>query len=213
MTLTETSTGRPRAFSDVLQMLGERRGEKLYLGEVVEAFGTRAFGAVMLLFAIINMLPWPPGGTTLTGAPLLFLSLELAWGRHELWLPDWIERASIRRRTFAGLSGRFMKAIRFTEGLSRPRLAFLTGPFGRGLIGLACLFLAIVLVLPVWGGNLIPAVAIGFFSLGVMQRDGLAVLIGWVVTAVAIAVLFLAWRLILAGFDAGLGWVERLAGV
>ncbi|HEV2082548.1 MAG TPA: exopolysaccharide biosynthesis protein [Brevundimonas sp.] len=206
----ESSTGRPRAFSDVIERIGTRERERLALGEVVEAFGERAFGAVMLLFAVVNMLPWPPGGTTLTGVPLLFLSLELASGRDAIWLPEWMERASVSRATFRKLSRRVMKAVRFTEGLSRPRMFFLTGGFGQGLIGLACLFLAIVLVLPVWGANLLPAVAIGFFALGVMQRDGLAVLVGWLLTAATVGVLIVAWRLIVASARVGLDWATAL---
>ncbi len=210
MNLTETSTGRPRRFSDTLERLGQHGGEKLFLGEIVEAFGERAFGAVMLLFAIVNMLPWPPGGTTLTGAPLLFLSAELAWGRDSLWLPKWLDRASVKRETFRTMTGRLMKIIRFSEALSQPRLYFLTGRLGQGLIGLACLCLSAILVLPVFGGNLIPAVAIGFFSLGIMQRDGLAVLLGWVMTAVTVAVLLLAWRLVVGGFRAGFDWFGQI---
>ena len=210
MSLTETSTGRPRRFSDTLERLGAHGGEKLHLGEIVEAFGERAFGAVMLLFAIVNMLPWPPGGTTLTGAPLLFLSAELAWGRDSLWLPKWLGRASVKRETFKTLSGRLMKIIRFSEALSRPRLYFLTGRLGQGLIGLACLCLSAILVLPVFGGNLIPAVAIGFFSLGNMQRDGFAVLLGWIMTGVTVAVLVLAWNLVVAGFTTGFDWFGRI---
>ena len=60
MTLIHSSTGRPRAFSEVVEKLGERRGEKLCLGEVVEAFGDRAFGPVLFFFALVNMMPWPP---------------------------------------------------------------------------------------------------------------------------------------------------------
>ncbi|MES2861749.1 MAG: exopolysaccharide biosynthesis protein [Pseudomonadota bacterium] len=210
MSLTTTSTGRPIRFSDTLETLGANGGEKLHLGEIVEAFGERAFGAVMLLFAIVNMLPWPPGGTTLTGAPLLFLSAELAWGRDALWLPTWLGRASVKRETFRHLSGRMMKIIRFSEGLSKPRLYFLTGRLGQGLIGLACLILSAILVLPVFGGNLIPAIAIGFFSLGIMQRDGLAVLLGWVMTALTVAVLIFAWRLVVAGFSAGIDGFQRV---
>jgi len=156
------------------------------------------------------MLPWPPGGTTVTGAPLLFLSAELAWGRDTLWLPRWIERASVSRATFRRLSGRLMKIIRFSEGLSRPRLYFLTGRLGQGLIGLACLALSAILVLPVFGGNLIPAVALGFFSLGIMQRDGLAVLLGWATTGLTVAVLVFAWNLVIAGFGAGIDWFRQV---
>lgn len=210
MSLTETSTGRPLRFSDTLERIGAHGGEKLYLGEVVEAFGERAFGAVMLLFAIVNMLPWPPGGTTLTGAPLLFLSAELAWGRDTLWLPNWLAHASVRRETFRRMTGRLMKVIRATEALSRPRLYFLTGRLGQGLIGLACLVLSAILVLPVFGGNLIPAVAMGFFALGIMQRDGLAVLLGWITTGVTVAVLVFAWNLVVAGFRLGFDWFGQV---
>lgn len=210
MTLTETSTGRPRAFSDVLAILSARPAAKLCLGEVVEAFGDRAFGPVIFFFALINMLPWPPGGTTLTGAPLLLLSLELALGRDRLWVPRWAGRISVNRETFRRLSGRFTRALKWTEALSRPRLYFLTGGFSQGLVGLACLFLSAVLVLPIFGGNLVPAVAIALFALGVMQRDGVAVLLGWLTTAATVAILFLAWRLIVAGLEHGLGWLQRL---
>ncbi|RZJ28830.1 MAG: exopolysaccharide biosynthesis protein [Brevundimonas sp.] len=210
MSLTETSTGRPRAFSDVVEMLGDRAGAKLSLGEIVEAFGDRAFGPVMFFFALINMLPWPPGGTTLTGAPLLLLSMELALGRDTLWIPHWAGRVSVNRQTFRKLSARFRKPLKLMERLARPRLYALTGGLGQGLIGLACVFLAAVLVLPIWGGNLLPAVAIGFFSLGVMQRDGVSVLIGWVLTGATVAVLFLAWALIVATVEHGLRWFGHL---
>lgn len=210
MTLTETSTGRPRAFSDVVETLGTRPGQKLCLGEIVEAFGDRAFGPVMFFFALINMLPWPPGGTTLTGAPLLLLSMELALGRDSLWVPAWLERIAVDRATFRKMSGRFRKPLHLTEKLARPRLFFMTGGLGQGLIGLACVFLSVVLVLPVWGGNLLPAVAIGFFSLGVMQRDGLAALTGWVLTGATVAVLFLAWALIVASVEHAIRWFGHL---
>lgn len=210
MTLIETSTGRPRAFSDVLVMLAGRRGEKLSLGEVVDAFGDRAFGPVMLFFALLNMLPWPPGGTTIVGFPLVLLSMELAWGRDTLWIPRWLERISVNRTLFQKLSLKLLKPLRFTENLSRPRLPLLTCGLGQSLVGLACLFLSIVLVLPVWGANLIPAAAIGFFALGVTQRDGVAVLIGWLGAAVTVVILFVAWRIIIAAVEGALRWTEHL---
>lgn len=209
--MTGTAADQARPFSEVIESIGERPGETLCLGEVVETFGQQAFGPVMFLFALINMMPWPPGGTTLTGAPLLLLSFELAIGRDDLWVPRWTERVSVKRPLFRKFNGRLKRWLKLTERLSRPRLSVLTGQVGRVLIGLACTFLSIVLVLPVWGANLLPAVAVGFFSLGVMQRDGLAVILGWLLTGATIAVLFLAWRVIVAAFTQGLEWVGRIA--
>lgn len=210
MTLIETSTGQPRQFSDVVELLGHRAGSRLCLGEIVETFGDRAFGPLMLFFAVLNMLPWPPGGTTVTGAPLLLLSMELAWGRDELWVPRWAERLSVSRPTYWRLSSRLLPLIRFSEHLSRPRLTWMVGSFGQGMIGLASVLLSIILVLPVWGGNLLPAVAMGFFALGVTQRDGLAAILGWIVTGVTAVVIVLAWKLVVAGAEAGWDWISGL---
>ena len=43
-----------------------------------------------------------------------------------------------------------------------------------------------------------------------MQRDGLAVLLGWIMTGITIVVLFLAWKIIVAGFEHGWAWVSGL---
>lgn len=43
-----------------------------------------------------------------------------------------------------------------------------------------------------------------------MQRDGLAALIGWALTGATVAVLFLAWALIVASVEHGLRWIERI---
>jgi len=45
-------------------------------------------------------------------------------------------------------------------------------------VGLVCLLLAIVLVLPIPLGNIPPALAISMMALGILERDGLWVLAG-----------------------------------
>ncbi len=51
-----------RTFSDVLESLGHGDDPKLTLKEMVEAFGERSFGAVILMLSLMALLPWPPGG-------------------------------------------------------------------------------------------------------------------------------------------------------
>jgi len=183
-------------FSDLLERLSREGPERLYVGEVLEAFGQRGLAALMLLFALINFIPLPPGGTTITGAPLLFLSVELAIGRQTNWLPHNLRMASIQRSTFRKGIGWLIPVIRFAENLTRPRLLWLTGWFGQGLIGLTCFLLSIVLVLPIPLGNIAPAVTMALFALGVMQRDGIVVLLGWTATAVSVGLLAFAWKIV-----------------
>jgi hypothetical protein len=187
--------GGPR-FSDILEDLGHGDRRKLYVGEVLEAFGERGLGAIMLIFALINFLPLPPGGTTLTGAPLVVLSAELAMGRETLWLPRRIVGASVSRDLLRRSLGWLVPIVRLAENLSRPRLPWLTGRFSQGLIGLTCFLLSVVLVLPIPLGNIAPAVTIALFSLAIMQRDGVAAILGWICTAISVGLLALVWRMV-----------------
>jgi len=118
----------PEPFSAVLRRMAAADGDTLTLDEVASTFAGRGFGPVMLVFALINLLPWPPGGTSLVGLPLLVISAELAAGQREVWLPRWLEKASVSRRTFAGLLRRFDRPIDWVERVSRPRLAPRSAP-------------------------------------------------------------------------------------
>ena len=208
--MSPASRPHPVPFSVVLESLGHGENPRLYVGEIVAAFGDRGFGAIMLLVSLINLIPLPPGGTTITGAPLLLLSMELAWGRESLWLPNFALSGSVSRSNFRRGVGRLLPLVRGAETLSRPRLAFLLSPLSQGFIGLACVFLCLVLVLPIPLGNVAPAATVAMFSLGVMQRDGLAVLLGWLGVAISAGLLVFAWRLIWAVAEIGVDWVGRI---
>lgn len=186
----------PARFSDILTRLSREGAPRLYLGEVLEAFGERGIGALMLLFSLVNLIPLPPGGTTITGAPLVFLSIDLAVGRDTRWMPGKLLGRSIERTSFRKGIGWLIPVVRFLENLTRPRMPWLTGRFGQGMIGLACFLLSVVLVLPIPLGNIAPAVAMSFFSLGVMQRDGIAVILGWLATAASVGLLVFVWRVV-----------------
>ena len=78
------------------------------------------------------------------------------------------------------------------EAVSRPRLAFLFGTLGERLIGVACTLLALVLILPIPLGNMLPAVAVSVLSLALVQRDGLLAIFGYGLVALSGSVLVLA---------------------
>lgn len=186
-----------RAFSQVLQDIGAKNDPRLYLGELVNAFGERGFGALMLFFGLMSAaIGIIPGTTTVLGAPLLLIGLQLAVRQDQLWLPRWALSRWIERETYRRGVDRVLPRLRKVERLSRPRLAIMTGELSEVLIGVATVLLASILVLPIWGGNLLPALIIATFGFGLMQRDGLAVLIAWSAIAligVAALVIWLAW--------------------
>ena len=70
-----------------------------------------------------------------------------------------------------------------------------------------CLLLAVVLVLPIPLGNVLPAVAISLLALAVLERDGLWVLAG---LAVALVSMLVVSGVIFALVQAALLLIERL---
>ena len=200
-----------RSFSQVLTDIGAKDDPKLYLGELVNAFGERGFGALMLFFGLMNIaIGIIPGTTTILGAPLLLMGLQLMIRQDQLWLPRWALRRSIDRNAYSAGLETVLPRLRMVERLSRPRLSIMTSEVSEMLIGLATFLLACILVLPIWGGNLVPALIISMFGFGLMQRDGVAVLIGWAgVTGVCLFI-WLAWELVSRAFGPTIQWVTAL---
>jgi hypothetical protein len=200
-----------RTFSQVLIDIGSKPDPKLYLGELVNAFGERGFGALMLFFGLMNIaIGIIPGTTTVLGAPLLLMGLQLMIRQDQLWLPRWALRRSIDRATYSAGLEKVMPPLRMVERLSRPRLPMMTSEVSEVLIGLATFLLACILILPIWGGNLVPALIISTFGFGLMQRDGFVVLVGWAgVTGVCVFI-WLAWELVSRAFGPTIQWVTGL---
>ncbi|MGL4960852.1 MAG: exopolysaccharide biosynthesis protein [Inquilinus sp.] len=209
-TALPTGPKRRRRFSEVLQDLAAEGGERIAIADILTAFGDRAFGALMLVFAAPNILPTPPGTSSVLGAPLLFITAQLMLGRPVLWLPRLITQRSVARADFARLVDRMVPWLAKAERLLRPRLSLLIGPVQDRFIGAACLLLAVILFLPIPLGNIVPALAISAFAIGLVERDGIAVSVGWAVSAGALAILVAVSAALWAALRA---FLETLFGV
>jgi hypothetical protein len=178
-----------RGFSDVLHELAESDRERVSVAAILDAFGDRAFGALLLVFALPNALPMPPGTSAVLGAPLVFIAFQLMVGRQVLWLPGFITNRSLKRADFATLATRVGPWIERLERLLKERYSLLSTPFADRLTGAACFVLSLILFLPIPLGNMPPAAAITAFALGIIERDGVAIAVGWFGTVVSVLIL------------------------
>lgn len=142
---------------------------------------------LLFVFAVPNILPTPPGTSSVLGTPLIFLSLQLMLGARP-WLPDVIGARSIARKDFVSVVAQVSPWIVRAEALLRPRLEFLTDALVLRLIGGLCLTLAVILALPIPLGNMLPAFAICVFSLGMLARDGYWIIAGTLAAIGAVAI-------------------------
>jgi hypothetical protein len=178
--------------SAVLRDLADAPDPELSVGEIADRFGGRALGALLLVFSLICVLPLPPGGTTIFGAPLLLLAPQLLFGVGAPWLPARLRRRSVAREHLGKGLMRAVPWLERVEAVSRPRLEWLFGAVGRRVIGLVCTVFAVVLILPVPLGNVLPAASMGVLSLSLVQRDGVLALAGYGLAAASVSVLVLA---------------------
>ncbi|MEH6665156.1 MAG: exopolysaccharide biosynthesis protein [Brevundimonas sp.] len=211
--MTSTALTAPpehrRTFSEVLEDLARDGAPTLTLGEIVEAFGERGFGALILIIALVSLFPWPPGSKAILSVPIILLALELAFQRSRVWLPSWTLNRGLSRQTFGRALAKVITPIRSVERLSRPRMPWLTGEIADVVTGLVCVFLAVMMALPVPFGDLLPGVTLIVLGLGVMQRDGAAILLGALGTAACVIYLFLVWAAVTATVEAIVGWAAR----
>lgn len=164
--------------SDILMALAlDESRERITVAALLEALQHRALGALLFIFALPNVLPAPPGTSAVLGAPLVFLAAQLMLGMPP-WLPGIISARSIARKDFAALITRAAPWLARAETLLRPRLEFLVHRPFEHVVGLICFILAVVLFLPIPLGNMLPALAICFLGLGVVERDGVWIILG-----------------------------------
>lgn len=199
----------PPAFFDALLALAADAGrERVFVADIVHALGERALVVLMLLFALPNAVPMPPGTSTVLGLPLLLFALQLALGLKP-WLPRAIAVRSLPRADFGAGLARAAPWLRRAQRWLRPRLELLTSGPSTRLTGALCVLLAAIVLLPIPFGNIPPALAIALLALGLLYRDGAWILAG---VATALASMAIAWGVGLALVAAGTGLLQRLFG-
>lgn len=182
----------PLPFSQLLDhILQEHGGDRLSLSELSARLRDRTWGGLLLVFAAINLLPLPPGVTTVTGIPLLVITAQMAWGRARPWFPRKLDERGMTRAHLSKLAEKLAPWERRVERVFKPRLCELTGHRGARVMGAISFVLSVIIWLPIPFGNHVPALAITLFALSLIYRDGVLAILGGITTAAAIALVSL----------------------
>lgn len=185
---------RPR-LSDVLSDLAETWSQpRISVGQLILALGDRGLIGLLLILAIANVIPNPPGTSAVLGLPMLYLSWQMMRGGMP-WLPQFLAARSFDIDHFRTVVARTTPRLNRVERLLRPRLPSLSSPAAFRILGAICLLLSVVLAMPIPFGNLLPAAAIAIIALGALERDGLWIA-GGVLFGVAVTV-FLASAIVI----------------
>lgn len=164
-------------------VIGELPEDCITLGELLDVFGDEGLLLLTMLLTVVFLIPVSiPGVSTVFGAAILLIGVSRLVGR-PLWLPERIRhRALPAARLRPGLE-QGMTWVRRLERISRPRRlhALVDGRAREQITNLAFILAAVLLMAPfgfVPFSNTLPALALLLYSVGLIQRDGGAVLLG-----------------------------------
>lgn len=169
-----------------LRQLAEKHTEpRIRFGTILESLGDRGFGLLLILLSLPSAMPVPaPGYSTPFGIIIVILGIQMLAGRSTIWLPKW---ALSREFSHEGLAKILRTGASFfdkTEYLIRPRWMWMTGKGGQISCSLLVMLMACLMILPIPFTNTFPAMVIFLIGIGLLERDGLALLLaglgGWV---------------------------------
>lgn len=188
--------------SNVLEDLAARNGagQDVDLADVLDLTGSRMHGTAIFLLALPDAIPAPiPSLAAVLGIPLVAISGHLAVYGETGGIPRRFATMSVPGRMLDFMARYAVPILSRMERVTRPRFVVLIER--ERLIGLLCLILSLILLLPIPFMNTPPAIALALVAWGLVQKDGVFVAMG------AAATLFL----VLLGVVAG-GWLADFLG-
>ena len=173
---------------------GEEAGRPR-LGDLIAALDERAFGLLLLIFALPCCIPLLWGIPQVVALPMLALTGQIAAGRHSPWLPQALADRRFDADGMQGVVRRTRRYVGWAERLARPRLTALTEGRGLRVVGALLAIPCASILVPLPSTNTAPGIGVAIASVGLIERDGLLVLGGllfglaWVAFLVTITVL------------------------
>lgn len=181
-------------------------GRDVTLRELLGSVGEQGLLVFCALLGVPFLLPVSlPGMSTALGTPMLLIGIAIVLNRVP-WLPRRVLEYTLPGATVQHVLDRAMHAASRFEHLVKPRLSTVTSTLAvNRLHGLTLIVTVIVLMAPlplVPFANTLPAIGIILLCLGIAERDGALVLLGYGVSLLAaLYVGVLLWVVVEAGSD------------
>ena len=181
------------AISQRLHLLAsDAKGDAVELNWVLSELHERAFGLFLLVLALPCCIPFLYGIPQIVALPLMFVSVQIVLGRKTPWLPKKLGARTISTEGLHNLARRAEPWLVRIEAFSRPRLSVLTHTPADRAVGLALILFSASIMVPLPGTNTVPGFAVVIVSMGLLQRDGILVILGAILGTAWIATLVFA---------------------
>ena len=159
------------------------RDSTLTIAAFLEGLETRSYAFAVAALNIPNVIPTGiPWLSTITGLPMTLLAVQYFLRHPTPSVPDFVGRRGLPRGKLQDFLGRAHPYIDRVERAIHPRHEYMLSGLPRRLLLLAWFLLIVLLALPIPFDNLLPAWAIFFFCLALIEGDGIMAMLGWLTT-------------------------------
>lgn len=175
--------GTTALLDDVLGQLRSAHGDdaKISLGELTYALDARAYGVILLLMALPCCLPFVYILPQIVAFPMLFLAWQLAAGRTKVWLPEKLRSREFGISLLSTTVSRARPWLKRFELLAGPRIRGLSEGIGLQIVGALLLIPCASILIPLPLTNSVPGLGVSIASVGLIERDGLLIILGLVI--------------------------------
>jgi hypothetical protein len=184
------------ALVGTLEQRARREDAALTCDDLVALLGPQSHALALLIFALLNLLPGPPGYSVVLGlVTIAFSLLQIVQRPLRLWPVVGNRRLPLRMmiRLLAMVQWLIDRVVR----VSTPRLLPVVSPRMLPVIGLFGVLMGAIMLVPIPFTNTLPAVSVALVSIGVLNRDGVLALVGFAIGLLGLAVLAAAvWLLV-----------------
>jgi len=191
--------GPPRSLTADLQAaLDHTNGQPISVGELLGVLHERGHALVLLVLCLPFLVPIPTMGLSAPiGFAVAVYGLCVIIGVNP-WIPKFVARYQISHGALERIVNTACRTGARVEKMLKPRLTFMLWPGVNRLIGICLIFLGlfISLPLPIPFTNSVPTVGVILLLLGIIERDGVFVILGQIMCVVIAVVLYFAWNIV-----------------
>jgi len=166
--------------SDVLQsVLDVSKNGSLSVDELMNRVAERGFGLLLVLLALPTLFPvLPPGSAATIGFLYIMIGFQMLVGRPYPWMPQRVRNYKLSEKTMLKLRARGVPFFKTLERFSRSRWFFMEGKIMLCLVAITIIIMGFVLFTPLPFMNTLPAFAVMLLGTGLLNRDGIFLLAG-----------------------------------
>lgn len=158
------------------------------LGVLIDGFGRRAFGMMVVVATLPAFIPSPIGAGAIAGPLIVFLGLQMLVGRIHPWLPRSLNDRELARATVRRFLVRLGHWLVKIERVTRPRADAIANGAGWRVTGLLMAGHGVALSLPVPLTNYPFGFVLIILAIALIEGDGAIVAACWVLMLISMVV-------------------------